>query len=63
MVQGMARGVRSPEGQQAALELLQALGEGYRLLCLYRRVSLVSLTVCCWPTRPSSRSAYLAEHP
>lgn len=35
-VQGMARGVRSSEGQQAALELLQGLAEGYRLLCLYR---------------------------
>lgn len=35
-LQGMARGVRSSEGQQAALELLQGLAEGYRLLCLYR---------------------------
>lgn len=28
--------MRSAEGQQAALELLRALAEGYRLLCLYR---------------------------
>ncbi|GAB4814278.1 hypothetical protein N2152v2_001324 [Parachlorella kessleri] len=35
-VQGMVRGERSPEGHQAALELLRALAEGYRLLCLYR---------------------------
>lgn len=35
-LQGMARGVRSSEGQQAALELLQALADGYRLLCLYK---------------------------
>ena len=43
----MARGQRSPEGQAAALELLQALGEGYRLLCLYR----------CVPTRSAGAAA------
>lgn len=33
---GVPRGHRSPEGQAQALPLLQALGEGYRLLCMYR---------------------------
>ncbi|EFN54950.1 hypothetical protein CHLNCDRAFT_24117 [Chlorella variabilis] len=33
---GVPRGQRSQEGQQQALPLLQALGEGYRLLCMYR---------------------------
>ncbi|PRW57027.1 CDC27 family isoform 1 [Chlorella sorokiniana] len=33
---GVPRGRRSPEGQVQALPLLQSLGEGYRLLCMYR---------------------------
>ena len=35
---GLPRGQRSAEGQAQALPLLQALGEGYRLLCMYRWV-------------------------
>lgn len=35
---GVPRGQRSTEGQAQALPLLQALGEGYRLLCMYRCV-------------------------
>ena len=33
---GVPRGQRSAEGQAQALPLLQTLGEGYRLLCMYR---------------------------
>lgn len=33
---GVPRGQRSAEGQAQALPLLRALGEGYRLLCMYR---------------------------
>jgi anaphase-promoting complex subunit 3 len=33
---GLPRGQRSAEGQAQALPLLHALGDGYRLLCMYR---------------------------
>ena len=38
---GVPRGQRSAEGQQQALPLLQALGEGYRLLSFFKWVALV----------------------
>ena len=35
-VPGVPLGQRTPEGQQLAVALLQLLGEGFRLLCVYR---------------------------
>src|SRR5665648_186481 len=35
-VPGVPQGTRSQEGQAQAVALLQLLGEGYRLLCMFR---------------------------
>ena len=45
---GAARGQRSAEGQAQALPLLCALGEGYRLLCMYRWVWGRARQAACW---------------
>lgn len=36
VMQGVPPGVRSTEGQQAAMAMLRILGEGYQLLCNYQ---------------------------
>ena len=36
VMQGVPPGVRSTEGQQAAMAMLLILGEGYQLLCNYQ---------------------------
>jgi hypothetical protein len=54
--QGIARGHRNPEGQQQTLQLLHLLGEGFRLLSMYRQAAFPVYNLRARFARPAAAS-------